>query len=84
MNTLKTVFREVLGLFVDDSVFALSILLWLTLLWLLAMRLHAGLATGVLLFAGLAAVLLESALRFARKSARLSIGSSILSARPFQ
>ncbi len=66
MSWLKAIGREALGLFVDDGVFAACILVWLGLVWLgVAAGLAAGWA-GVVLFAGLAAVLLHGALRRAR------------------
>jgi hypothetical protein len=72
MNWIKTVLREVYGLFVDDLRFTFSILAWLGLIWLGAQEtthLHSAFTAwlpAVLLFAGLAGILLESALRFAR------------------
>ena len=68
MQTLKTIWDEVLGLFVDDPWFAVAILVWLAVVWLLAG--HAGLApawSAIALFAGLAAILIESATRAARR-----------------
>ena len=72
MNWIKTVLREIYGLFVDDPLFTLSILAWLGLIWFGAVQaphLHLALAPWLLaflLFAGLAAILLASTIRFAR------------------
>jgi hypothetical protein len=61
---LRTVARELYGLFVDDGLFAAAIVLWLALTLVAA---HAGLSPrwhAVALFAGLAAILVGSLLRF--------------------
>jgi hypothetical protein len=68
MNWLKTIFREIFGLFVDDGSFAIAILFWLALVKFLTP--HLGLYarwSGVILFLGLAAILVESAARFAKR-----------------
>jgi hypothetical protein len=68
---MRGVAREVLGLFVDDGWFAATILLWLLLAGLLLPRLGLSGAWGcLLLFAGLAALLLASARRRARVGRR--------------
>ena len=68
MRWLKTVFGEILGLFVDDGSFALSIVVWLVLAWLLLPRLEVpGTAKGLVLFAGLAGIPAASALLKAGK-----------------
>lgn len=68
MSSLKTIVAEILGLFVDDGSFALAIVVWLGLAGLVLPRLQAlGPWASALLFAGLAAVLVESALRRARR-----------------
>lgn len=68
MNALRTIAREVFGLFVDDGSFAFLILVWLGLTgWLLP---HLGWLPrwqGVVLFAGLAVILMESAVRYTRR-----------------
>ena len=66
MTWLHAVAREVFGLFVDDGKFALAILLWVVLvaLGLSYLAPHSPWA-GLLLFAGLALILLQSVLRFA-------------------
>lgn len=68
MSWMRTVLREVFGLFVDDGSFAIAILAWLLLVWLVLPRLgvEAG-WTGLILFAGLALILVESATRRARQ-----------------
>ena len=64
MAWIRTIFAELLGLFVDDARFALSILLWIALAWLLLPYLPVPMgARGPILFAGLAVILLESAVR---------------------
>ena len=69
MRWLKSILREILGLFVDDGSFALAILIWLGTLWAVLPRLHLGRdSDGAILFAGLALILIESAWRRARKS----------------
>ncbi len=35
MRWLATIFREVLGLFVDDGSFALAVLVWMGVIWLM-------------------------------------------------
>jgi hypothetical protein len=65
---LKQIFEEIFGLFVEDGYFAVAILVWLGLLWLILPHLpipadwHA-----VILFVGLIAILVESVLRRARR-----------------
>ncbi len=68
MQKLKTVWSEIVGLFVDDQLFAAAILAWLAFVWLVVT--HAGIAPiwrAVALFAGLAVILVESATRAARR-----------------
>jgi hypothetical protein len=68
MRWINSVAREVWGLFVDDGSFAAAIVVWLAVV-LLAMRRVAWGAQfgGVVLFVGLAAVLIENVLRYARR-----------------
>jgi hypothetical protein len=67
MNALRTVLRELVGLFVEDRLFALAIALWL-----LAAGAIAALAIGtpeirgLVLFLGLAAILVGGVVRGAR------------------
>jgi hypothetical protein len=68
MNWLKTILREVLGLFVDDATFALAILLWLLMVKMITP--HLGIParwTAIILFAGLALILAESTIRYAKR-----------------
>ena len=68
MSWLKSIFREIFGLFVDDGSFAIAILVWLVLLWLLLPHLPIAPSWhGAILFAGLVVILVESALRRARQ-----------------
>ena len=68
MSWLKTIWSEFFGLFVDDASFALAIVAWLLLTGLVLPHLPlAPLWKGPILFAGLAAILVESATRRARK-----------------
>ncbi len=65
---LKTIWHEMLGLFVDDQLLAVAILVWLAVVWLLVS--HAGIAPvwhAIALFAGLAVILVESTIRAARR-----------------
>jgi len=68
MKWLKNILREIFGLFVDDGSFALAILIWLAVVRWAPPRLHipSGM-TGVILFAGLALILAESATRYSRR-----------------
>ncbi len=68
MQWLKTIAAETLGLFVDDSAFAVAILVWLIIAGVALP--HLGIppaAKGPILFAGFALILIESAARRARK-----------------
>ena len=68
MRWLRTVASEALGLFVDDVGYAISILAWLFAAWVLLPRLDLPpSAKGAILFVGLAAILIESAARRARR-----------------
>ncbi len=73
MNPLRTILRELLGLFVDDGSFALQILIWLALIAFLLPHFNwnpawLSNARGILLFLGLAAILMTSAIRYARRN----------------
>ena len=73
MNWPRTIAHEVFGLFVDDRKFAVAVLIWLVILKLLGTHLnHAARWSGFILFGGLAAILVESALRSCRQSVRWS------------
>ncbi len=68
MRGLKTIRDEFIGLFVDDRLFAIAILVWLALVWLIFT--HTDFAPAwraIALFAGLAVIFLESATRAARR-----------------
>jgi branched-subunit amino acid transport protein len=70
VNWLKTILQEIFGLFVDDASFALAILLWLVLVKVLTP--HLGIPATwneIILFAGLAFILTESATRYAKPRA---------------
>ena len=68
MPKLKTIWDEIVGLFVDDQLFAVAILAWLAFVWLIIT--HVSMAPvwrAIALFAGLAVILAESATRAARR-----------------
>lgn len=68
MKWIKTILREIFGLFVDDAAFALAILIWLGLMRWIASRLNLPATTvAILFFAGLALILIESTARYARR-----------------
>ena len=68
MAWFRSILREVLGLFVDDIGFAGAIVLWLFFALLALPRMAAEPKwEGIVLFAGLASILIESVLRFARR-----------------
>ncbi len=68
MNWLRSIAREVLGLFVDDGSFAVAILLWAVFVGAVLTRVvgHPN-WTGSALFSGLACILIESVVRFSRR-----------------
>ncbi|MGA8938342.1 MAG: hypothetical protein WB439_04180, partial [Acidobacteriaceae bacterium] len=69
MNWLRTISREIFGLFVDDGSFALLILLWLGLTTLLLPCLRwVHKWRGPILFIGLAAILMVSAIRYTHRN----------------
>lgn len=67
MGWMRSVAREIIGLFVDDGSFALAILLWLGLMGLAASHIRFGVPGGMILAAGLLLVLLENLVRSARR-----------------
>jgi hypothetical protein len=67
MTWLSVVLKELLGLFVDDGLFALSILIWLALGWMLPRFGLPNVLTCILFAVGLAALLAASTLRCAGK-----------------
>ena len=72
MKWLRTILREILGLFVDDGSFAVAIVVWLLVVRLVVAHVaFVARWSGFLLFGGLAVMLAESALRFARRRRRV-------------
>ncbi len=68
MRWLKAIVAELFGLFVDDGAFALAIIVWLGAVRLVLPRLNVPTAWGgIILFAGLALILVESATRRSRR-----------------
>jgi len=68
MNWLRTVLTELWGLFVDDGRYALAIVVWLLLAWRALPLLGFGSGWNAFVFAaGLLAILVESAIRRARR-----------------
>jgi hypothetical protein len=67
MRWLGMAWSEFIGLFVDDGSFAIAILAWLLVAWLALPRLPLPPAwPPIILFAGLAVILVESAVRRSR------------------
>lgn len=67
MKLLRTIVAELIGLFVDDGLFAATILIWVILIGVLAPTIGVpALWQGVFLFAGLVAILAESVARRSR------------------
>jgi hypothetical protein len=68
MNWIKSIAREILGLFVDDGSFAIGILVWVVAAVVVLPRV-ASVArwAGPVLFIGLALILVESVLRYSRR-----------------
>jgi hypothetical protein len=68
MRWLKVIWREFIGLFVDDVGLALAIVAWLAITALVfRTAIVPGPWRGPLLFVGLAAILVENTLRRARR-----------------
>lgn len=68
MAWFNTALREILGLFVDDGPYALAIVIWVGVTWVALPRFAIGPEWhGVILFAGLASILLASAWRRSRQ-----------------
>jgi len=71
MGWLRSIVREVWGLFVDDGSFAAAIVVWLPLAVLVLPRVGVSTrAAGPALFAGLAAILIESVLRASHRRSK--------------
>jgi hypothetical protein len=68
MKWIKTILREIYGLFVDDGAFALAILIWLSFMrWAVSHLRLSPVTSAIMLFAGLVLILTESAVRYARR-----------------
>lgn len=67
MAFLLSVLKELYGLFVDDGSLAIAVLGWVAICALIAAAGLAAALLGPLLFAGLAALMIENVLRRARK-----------------
>jgi len=75
MQWFRVIFREIFGLFVDDGSFAIAIIVWLGIVWLLLPRLGVFSPwNGLFLFAGLGCILVENTLRCARRSGHTESG----------
>jgi hypothetical protein len=70
MKWIGNIFREVFGLFVDDGSFALAILVWIGIVWLVLHRTRLSVPDGIILFLGLGLILIESTIRFSRRAAK--------------
>ena len=68
MRWLKAIVAEIFGLFVDDGAFALAIIGWLAATWLVLPRLNLpAMWAPIILFVGLALILVESATRRSKR-----------------
>ncbi len=70
MKWLATIGHEIIGLFVDDGSFALAIVVWVALIGAASRFAHHPTAEAVLLFLGLALLLVFTAVRFARRAGK--------------
>lgn len=70
MKWLANIAREIVGLFVDDGMFALAIVVWVAVVWAGSRYLHRPTVAAILLALGLALLLVFSVLRFSRRSAK--------------
>jgi hypothetical protein len=66
MRLLRSIAREMAGLFVDDGSLAVALLVWMVGGTIAVRLLHVGHWGGPVLAAGLAAVLVENVLRSSR------------------
>jgi hypothetical protein len=67
VHWIRSIFREVFGLFVDDGRFAVAILVWLGVVRLVLSHLTIMQSVkGIILFAGLGIILIESTIRYSR------------------
>lgn len=76
MRWLRSIVREIAGLFVDDRGFAAALLVWMVGGTVMLRFFHADHWGGPLLALGLAAVLVESVLRSSLRGRRPSAGES--------
>jgi hypothetical protein len=67
MGPLYSFLKELLSLFVDDGYLALAIVVWVALIWLVSGQLQHFHGSGLILFVGLAGLLVESAHRRAAR-----------------
>lgn len=68
MNWIKDTVCEIFDLFVDDGAFALAIVIWLCITGCTAYYLRfQSVVVAVVLFAGLALILIENTTRYARQ-----------------
>ena len=68
MKALVTALQEVYGLFVEDGSYAVAIMVWLAAAGSVFPHIPGGAVwRGPVLFAGMAAIMLESVVRAARK-----------------
>lgn len=65
-DMIRFTLRKAVGLLVDDGTLAALVVAWLLVCALVLPRLHGGLG-GVVLFAGLAAILIDNVVRRARR-----------------
>jgi hypothetical protein len=66
---IKSIWSELIGLFVDDGNFAVAILIWLGVCWVVLPRFAVpSRLPPAILFAGLVVILAESAMRRGRAS----------------
>ncbi len=71
MTWLRTILREVFGLFVDNGSFALAILAWIAVVTLIFPRMGwLPQWRGLILFCGLSLILAGSAVQYARQKRR--------------
>lgn len=72
MTWIRNILREIFGLFVDDGAFALAILIWIGIVHGAAPYIRLSSATiAIILFVGLALILLESTTRYVRRKRRV-------------
>ena len=76
MTWLRSIVSELIALFVDDGLFAAGLLVWVAVIGFLLPELGAASALwrSVALFAGLAAILIESVTRRSRSHRSLAAG----------